>query len=144
MQQPTHVLIITRDDVIRNLLEQVFIIRDIQIVIAATAEGAEAIVDLWGLNAFGLVVIDTAAFGESESDQQHVACRMSEAWTAVNPRLPFIWLVTFLQKQDVQMAQADRVRVLVKPFRVDELVDAIETLYWGKRCLAPSPRPPAC
>ncbi len=36
MQKPTHVLIITHDDAMRNLLEQVFIIRDVQIVIAVT------------------------------------------------------------------------------------------------------------
>lgn len=136
MQHRTHVLMITRDNVIRNLLEQVFIIRDVQIVITATASGAEAIAAQWGLDAFSLVIMDTAALGESESEQRHVAHRMLQAWNSANPRLPVIVLATFLQKHDLHGAQTDRVRTLVKPFRVDELVEAIEALDWGK--LSPS------
>lgn len=134
MLKPTHVLIITRDDAIRNLLEQVFMIRDVQIAVAATAQGAEALVDLWGLNTFGLVIIDTAALGEHESDQKHVACRILAGWTTANPALPFLFLGTILQKHALYTIRADIMRVLVKPFRLDELVDAVDDLYLGKHC----------
>ena len=137
MQHPTHALIITRDDLIQNLLEQVLLIRDIQIVTVATVQEAEAIVALSGLGVFGLVIIDTAALGENEADQQHESSRVVEAWTAANPSLPFILLGTFLQKHGVHMIRSDRVYVLVKPFRLDELVDAIDQLYRGKRSLNP-------
>ncbi len=134
MQKPTHVLIITHDDAIRNLLEQVFIIRDVQIVIAATVQGAEAIVDLWGLGTFGLVIIDTAALGECDLDQNHMACRVLEDWTATNSTLSFLFLGTILQKHAMHMIQAEIVRVLVKPFRLDELVDAVDDLYSAPLC----------
>ena len=138
MQRPTHVLIITRDGVMRNLLEQVFIIRDVQIVTAATVQGAEAIINLWGLGAFGLVIIDTEALGDCEVDQQHITGRILQAWTAAHPRLPFIVLGSLFQKHAVHMSRANGVRVLVKPFRLDELIDAIDDVDWGKRCLNPS------
>ncbi len=138
MQQSSHVLIITRDNIIRNLLEQVFIVRDIQIVIAATIHGAKAIIDLWGLRPFGLVIVDIAALGACESDQQLVGYRALEAWTAANARLPFIFLGTFFQKHAVQRIRADAVRVLVKPLHADELIDAIDELYLAKRCLKTS------
>lgn len=138
LQTPAHVLIITRDDVVRNLLEQVFIIRGIPIVIAASAPGAKAIVDLWGLSAFGLVIIDTAALGARESDQQHAVCRMLGEWTVANSRLSFILLGTLFQKHALHRFQAPVVHVLVKPFRLDELVDTIDELYGGKRSPGPS------
>jgi DNA-binding NtrC family response regulator len=129
MQQPTHVLILTHDDAIRNLLEQVFIIRDVQILIAETVQGAEAIINLWGLSMFGLVIIDTAALGEYEMDQKRVACRILEEWTTAHPALPFLFLGTVLQKHAIYPIRADIVRVLVKPFRLDELVDVVDDLY---------------
>jgi DNA-binding NtrC family response regulator len=135
MQQPTHVFIMTHDDAIRNLLEQVFIIRDVQILIAETVLGAEAIINLWGLPAFGLVIIDTAALGEYESDQKHMACRILEEWTTTHPALPFLFLGTVFQKYALYLMRANIVRVLVKPFRLDELVDVVDNLYPGQ----PSP-----
>jgi DNA-binding NtrC family response regulator len=138
MLKPTHVLIITRDETMRNLLEQVFMIRDVQVVIAVTVQGAEASIDLWDVGTFGLVIIDTAALGECESDQKHVACHILENWTATHPTLPFLFLGTILQKHAIHMIRADIVRILVKPFRLDELVDAIDELYLGKSYITTS------
>ena len=135
MLKPTHVLIITHDETMRNLLEQIFMIRDVQVVIAATVQAAEASINLGGVGTFGLVLIDIAALGECESDQKNVACRILEDWTATNPTLPFLLLGTFLQKHAIHMIRADIVRALVKPFRLDELVDAIDELYLGKPCI---------
>jgi len=129
MQQPTHVLILTHDDAMRNLLEQVFIIRDVQILIAETVQDAEAIMNRWGLPAFGLVIIDTAALGEYELDQKQMACRLLEEWTTAHPALPFLFLGTVLQKHAIYPIRADIVRVLVKPFRLDELVDVVDDFY---------------
>jgi DNA-binding NtrC family response regulator len=129
MQQPTHVLILTHEDAIRNLLEQVFIIRDVQILIAETVQGAKAIINLWGLPTFGLVIIDTAALGEYELDQKRLACRILEEWTATYPALPFLFLGTVLQKHAIYLIRADIVRVLVKPFRLDKLVDVVDDFY---------------
>jgi DNA-binding NtrC family response regulator len=129
MQQPTHVLILTHDDAIRNLLEQIFIIRDVQVLIAETVQGAEAIIHQWGLSTFGLVIIDTAALGKYEMEQKRVACRLLEEWTTAHPALPFLFLGTVLQKHAIYPIRADIVRVLVKPFRLDELVNVVDDLY---------------
>lgn len=138
MREPTHVLIITHDDVLRNLLEQVFLIRSIQIVIAATVNGAEAIASLWGWGAFGLIIVDTEALGEGELDQQHIACHVLEEWTTATPSLPFIFLGTLLQKHALHLIRADGVRILVRPFRLDELVEVIDDLY-GEKQHSPHP-----
>ena len=134
MLKPTHVLIVTSDHATRNLLEQVFMIRDIQIVIAATVQGAEAIIELWGLAEFGLIIIDTAALAERESDQKHVACHILHEWTEAHPSLPFLFLGTLGQKQTILAIRADIVRFLAKPYRLDDLVDAVDDLYLGSRC----------
>jgi hypothetical protein len=107
-------------------------IRDVQVVIAATVQAAEASINLEGVGTFGLFLIDIAALGECESDQKNVACRLLKDWTATNPTLPFLFFGTLLQKHGMHMIQAEIVRVLVKPFRLDELVDAIDELYLGK------------
>ena len=131
-----NVLIMTHDDASRNLLEQVFLIRDVQVVVvAATVQRAEAIIERWGLASFGLVIIDTAALGACDAEQKHVACCIVEDWTAKAPTLPFLVLGTFLQKHEMHTIRADRVRFLVKPFRLDDLVDAVDNLYLGKRRL---------
>lgn len=138
MEQPTHVLTITQDDGLRNLLEQIFHIDHVQIVLAATVPAAEAIINLWGFAAFGLIIIDTAALGENETEQKQEVCRLLEEWTARHPSLSFLILGTVLQKHAVHLICADRVRVLVKPFRLEDLVDQVNDLY--PRC--PSYQPP--
>ena len=129
MEQPTHVLTITQDDGLRNLLEQIFHVYDVKIVIALTGQAAEAIVDFWGLPAFGLIVIDTAALGTNDAEQKREVCHLLEEWTHQHPNLAFLILGTLFQKHAVHMIRADTVRVLVKPFRLEELVDRVNDLY---------------
>lgn len=132
MLTPKHVLIMTRDHAIRNLFEQLFMTRDIPFVMAASVQGAEAIIDLWGMQGFGLVIIDTAMLGEGEAEQRDVACRLLKAWTAKWPCLAVLLLGTLWQKHAVQMRRGGR--FLVKPYRLGELVDAVDELYAGTPC----------
>ncbi len=129
MEQPRHVLAITQDDGLRNLLEQIFHIDHVKIVLAATVPAAEAIINLWGLAAFGLMIIDTAALGANEAEQKQEVCRLLEEWTARHPQLSFLILGTVLQKHAVHLIRADTVGVLVKPFRLEDLVSQVNDLY---------------
>jgi hypothetical protein len=106
----------------------------VQILIAETRQGAEAIISLWGWPRLGLVIIDTAALGEHEWDQKRVACCILEEWTTIHPTLPFLFLGTVLQKHAILLIRADIVRVLVKPLRLDELVDVVDHLCLEQRC----------
>ena len=126
MSTPSHVLIITNDNGLRNLLEQIFIIRGDTTVIVRTIQDAEITTKRWELAMCRLVIIDTDALGMGETEQKHMACRVLEDWTTKYPMLPFLFLGTLLQKYALLTIRADIMQFVVKPFHLDNLVDAIE------------------
>jgi DNA-binding NtrC family response regulator len=143
MEQPTHVLAITKDDGLRNLLEQIFHIDGVKMVLAETVSAAEAIINVWGLAAFGLMIIDTAALGANETEQKQEVCRLLEEWIIQHPELAFLILGTVLQKHAVHLIRADKVGVLVKPFRLEELVEQVNELCSrGRGHVPPLPQMP--
>ena len=126
MSTLSYVCIVTHDNGLRNLLEQIFIIRGDPIVIVRTLQDAEIAIERWDSATCRLVIIDTAALGRCETEQKHTACRILEDWTTTYPTLPFVFLGTLLQKYALLAIRADIMRFIVKPFRLDDLIDAIE------------------
>ncbi|ETW95838.1 MAG: hypothetical protein ETSY1_28980 [Candidatus Entotheonella factor] len=129
MQKPQHILVIANDDTIRNLLEQFFIIRDIKVATTRTLQQAEHIIDSWGLAPFNLAIIDTAAFGNCESEQKSMACHMLREWSMKYPSVSILFLGNPYQKRAILKIRADIVQCLVKPFNLETLIDTINDLY---------------
>ena len=126
---PSYVLILTNNNVLLNLLEQVFIVLGDATVMVSTLKAAEATLEHWALATCKLVIIDTAVLGMEETEQTRVACHLLEDWTTTYAMLPFLFLGTLLQKYALLAIRADIMRFVVKPFSLEELVDAIENVY---------------
>jgi DNA-binding response OmpR family regulator len=138
MPQQTHVLILTNERAMQNLFEQLFIIYGAKTVIAETGQAAKAIIAQMGLTTFSLIVIDTAALEACELYRQHMACQLLQDWTAEHSDIPLLFIGTVLQKHAILAIRADTVMFLVKPFQLDEVVDAVRALWPGKK-FPPSP-----
>jgi len=128
MSTPPQMLILTKDDGLRNLFEQLFMIRGDTIGIVSNLQGAKTTLEQWVPVTCRLVIIDTAALGTSEVEQQHGACRLLEAWTTQYPMLPVLFLGTILQKYPILAIRTHLVQFIVKPCRLDDLVEALDNL----------------
>src|SRR5690606_37803386 len=117
------------DNGLRNLLEQIFFIRGDATIMLNTIQGVETLTAHWNLKAFGLVIIDTAALGACESEQQRMACRLLARWTTAHPMLPCLLLGTVFQKYAILSTCTRIVRFVVKPCHLDDLVEAIEGAF---------------
>lgn len=126
---PSYVLIVTNDNVLRNLLEQVCIVLGDETVMVRTLKDAEAILAHWELTTCKLAIVDTAALDVGEFEQKRATCRLLEDWTTTYPMLPFLFLGTLLQKYALLAIRADIMRFIAKPFCLDVLVEAIEGCY---------------
>jgi DNA-binding NtrC family response regulator len=121
-------LILTKDDGLRNLFEQLFMIRGDTIVIVSNLQGAKTTLERWAPATCRLVIIDTTTLGTSEVEQQRRACRLLEAWSIRYPMLPVLFLGTILQKYPILAIRFHLVQFIVKPCHLDDLVAALDTL----------------
>jgi DNA-binding NtrC family response regulator len=67
-----------------------------------------------------------------------MACQLLQDWTAEHSDIPLLFIGTVLQKHAILAIRADTVMFLVKPFQLDEVVDAVRALWPGKK-FPPSP-----
>lgn len=128
MSTPPQMLILTNDNGLRNLFEQLFIIRGDTIVIVRNLQGAKTTLERWAPATCRLVIIDTAALGTSEVEQQHGASCLLEVWSTRYPMMPVLLLGTILQKYPILAIRTHLVQFIVKPCHVDDLVEALDTL----------------
>lgn len=128
MPTPPQVLILINEDGLRNLFEQLFMIRGNTIVIVSSLQGANTSLERWAPAICRLFIIDTAALGTYEVEQQYRACRLLEGWRTTHPTLPVLFLGTILQKYPILARRANLVRFIVKPVHLDDLVEAIDHL----------------
>ena len=142
MPPPARVLVITREHVMRNLLEQIFIIREVPTCIVPTLQEAEAAMKSLGLAGVGLVMVDIAALGGCEDEQLRNVQRVLQAWPAPPTPLPTLLIGTLLQKYTASARPSDHVQFLAKPFHLGELTEAIGKLY-GPTAPRHVPLPPS-
>jgi hypothetical protein len=126
MSMPSHVLIITKDQRLRNLLEQIFIVRGDRTVTVNTIPGAKTTTEPCEPAMYRLVIVDTAALRMCETEQKHRACRVLEDRSTKCPTLPFLFLGNLLQKYSLLAIRGDMPRFIAKPLHLDDLVGAIE------------------
>lgn len=129
------VLLLTDDQTLRNLIEQLFIIYGIKTLTAATAEEGETLIVQIGLAGLGLAIIDTAVFGTDELQQQQRSYELLRAWTVKYLGLPCLVVGSILQRASILPEYTDIVQFLVKPFRLDELAGVVRGLWAGKKPL---------
>jgi DNA-binding response OmpR family regulator len=131
MTQSTRVLLLTTEPAIQNLVEQVCLIDGYRTVTAATVEDAHALAAQRGRDAFVLGVIDTAALGASDQQQQHAARQLWQDWSAAYPRLPLMFVGTRSPNYDFVAHRPDIGGFLEKPFGPYVLADRMRTFLPG-------------
>jgi DNA-binding NtrC family response regulator len=132
MPGPMFVLLLTADQKLRNLIEQLFIIDGVKTLTATTVEEIETLIVQVGLARLVLVIIDTAAFGADELQQQQRSGRVLRTWTVKYLGLPYLVIGSVLQRASMLSEHTEIVQFLVKPFRLNELVSAVRRL-WSER-----------
>jgi DNA-binding NtrC family response regulator len=135
MQDPGRVFIVSKDQAIRNVLDQVFMINGYTPITAVTVAEAETMQAQRGLGSFALVVIDTDVLGEFEPYQVREAHRLLQDWTTKQPDLRFLFIGTVLQKYALLAAYDTIVPFVTKPLGLDELANTVCALL-------PSQEPP--
>ena len=131
MEQSTRVLLLTTEPTIQNLVEQVCLIDGHPTVTAATVEDAHALTAQGGRDAFSLSVIDTAALGASDQQQQHMARQLWQDWSDAYPRLPLLFVGTMSPNYDFVAHRTDIGGFLEKPFGPYVLADRMRTFLPG-------------
>jgi DNA-binding NtrC family response regulator len=135
MPGPMFVLLLTADQKLRNLIEQLFIIDGVKTLTATTVEEIETLIVRVGLAQLVLVIIDTAAFGADEFQQQQRSCRVLRTWTVKYLGLPYLVIGSVLQRASMLSEHTEIVQFLVKPFRLNELVSAVRRLWLERKTL---------
>ena len=131
MTQSTRVLLLTREPAIQNLVEQICLIVGHRTVTAATVDEAHALIAQSSRDAFTLAVIDTAALGASDQQQQRVARQLWQDWTTAYPRLPLVCVGT-RPSSNAFLAHCTDISVfLEKPFGPRAFADIMRTFLPG-------------
>jgi hypothetical protein len=86
MAQSSRVLLLTREPTIQHLVEQICLIDGHRTVTAATVDEAHALIAQSSGDALTLAVIDTAALGASDQQQQRVARQLAILTGKISPR----------------------------------------------------------
>jgi DNA-binding NtrC family response regulator len=123
------VFVLSTDEALRQVLESVFRICSTEIVLAATAEEAEALTARRGLVPFELAIVDTTALGATPEHRQRLVCQLWRTWTAAQPDLPWVFIGTESEKYAVLAMCADTVRFVAKPLQLGALLDAVWALF---------------
>ena len=131
MEQSTRVLLLTKEPTIQNLVEQVCLIDGYRTVTAATVEDAHALTAQGGRDAFALSVIDTAALGTSDQQQQHSARQLWQDLIAAYPGRPLLFVGTMSPNYDFVAHRPDIGGFLEKPFGPYVLADRMRTFLPG-------------
>jgi len=131
MAQSTRVLLLTREPTIQNLVEQICLIDGHRTVTAATVDEAHALIAQSSRDAFALAVIDTAALGASDQQQQRVVCQLWQDWTAAYPGLPLVFVGTRSSSNAFLAHCADISVFLEKPFGPRAFADIMRTFLPG-------------
>ena len=132
MSQVTRVLLLTTEPAIRNIVEQVCLIDGHTTVTAATVEEAHALTAQRGGDAFALAVIDTAALGGSDQQQQQMVLQLWQAWRVTYPDLPLVFVGTMFQNDAFPSQGANNGGFLRKPFGPFAFADIMRTFLPGR------------
>ncbi|MDH3601189.1 MAG: hypothetical protein OEU26_16335 [Candidatus Tectomicrobia bacterium] len=132
MEQSIRVLLLTTEPAIQNLVEQVCLIDGYRTVTAATVEEAHALTAQGGRDAFALGVVDTAALGTCDQQQQRIAHQLWQDWTTSYPDLPLVFVGTMSQNDAFLEHRADTGAFLEKPFGPRVFADRMQTFLPGQ------------
>ena len=122
------ILIISRNWMIQNMVEQVSITCGCRSIAAASAPEAEAELAQLGYDQFALVVIDANVLGEGGVDLQMAASRLLRTWAGHYPGLSVVFLGTALQKYAILAARLSLAPFVTLPFSPHNLMQAIQPL----------------
>ena len=125
MQQPPAVLIVSYKHVMQTLISKICQHAGASTVIIEPVKATDRLVTERELAAFALVVLETDVPWEPQGRRPYMACRLLREWTALVPTLPFVLIGMQVQKHALLMIRADIVRFVAKPFKPNELEDAI-------------------
>ena len=130
MSQVSQVLLLTREPTVQNLVEQVCHIDGHASAPASSLQDAYALIAQGGQDAFGLAVIDAAALGLGDSQQQ-LAHQLWLDWRTAYPGLPVMIVGAQPPNEAVAANRADGGGFLEKPFGPYQLADMMRTFLPG-------------
>jgi DNA-binding NtrC family response regulator len=128
------VLLLTTEPAIRNLVEQVCRIDGYRTVTVVTVEEVYALSARRGKDAFGLAVIDTAALGVCDQQQQRQVFQLWQDWRATSPGLPLVFVGTMAQRQAFRKQRTGIGGFLVKPLGALALADMMRRFLLDEPC----------
>ena len=128
MASSKHVLLVTQELTIQNLVEQVCLIDGYRVVTAATMEDAPTLTTQSVRETFVLAVIDPIALEASNPQEADRACQQWRAWTAATVGLPLIILGARPPSDAFPTACTAPSVFLEKPFEPHVFADMMQTL----------------
>jgi DNA-binding NtrC family response regulator len=120
------ILIIDDDSAVRNLLRETLELRGYQIVVAATVQEADEALQRLAATSIGLVITDIHLTRGSHAQEGY---ELYQRWTALHPTLHFLLISGDPSSRNLPAVRSGIVRFLAKPFTINELLEAVRTLY---------------
>jgi DNA-binding NtrC family response regulator len=121
----TTILVVDDDDTVRGLLQEALDLYGYTVVVAATSQEAEDIIQRLTPAAIGLIIIDIHLTADPQAREGY---RLYQRWTAVHPALPFLIISGDPDSKTLPAIATGAVRFLAKPFSLSELLQAVQAL----------------
>jgi len=122
--RPT-VLIIEDEAALRDILHEALHTYGYSAITAATVQEAEEIRQSLHPEVIGLVLADINLSHIPHGQEGYDLC---QRWTETYPALPFVLMSGTARSLAIPVARQNSVRLLAKPFDLDELLDVVHAL----------------
>jgi CheY-like chemotaxis protein len=116
------VLVIDDEEPVRETLVELMSFYDYHVIAAASVAEAEAVKDRLGAEGIHLVISDVHL---TPGSQVRAGYDLAQRWCAEYPRLPIILISGDTSNQDLPEVSAGALRFLLKPFRMENFLDAV-------------------
>ncbi len=112
-------LIVEDNDALRLTLELVFQEQGYHVLTASGMDEAIALVDAYGLETFGLIILDVYLGGQRDVPEGYL---LYERWVADDPALPCLLISGSPDASALPAVEAGVLPLLAKPFTIDALL----------------------
>ena len=119
------ILVVDDDEAVRDFVGNALQLHGYTIMATATVQEAEDARQRLGDAQLGLVICDIHL---TSNPQERAGYTLYQHWTTLVPDLPFLLMSGDRQAQQLPAIRAGVVRFLPKPFRIDDLLSAVQAL----------------
>jgi DNA-binding NtrC family response regulator len=120
------VLVIDDEEPVRETLVEVLSFYDYHVITAASVAEAEDAKDRLGADGMHLVISDIHL---TPGSQVRAGYALAQRWCAEYPRLPIILISGDSSNQDLPEVREGALRFLLKPFRMENFLDAVRDAF---------------